>query len=76
MTWVMLTSSTEVSLDENQTALYAMSEEERGRYNRTFRKMDADEGGTIDRKEAAEAMRKSGLPKETLAKIWSMADKE
>ena len=41
----------------------------------TTPKIDADHSGTIDGREAAQLLRKSGLTREELKTVWGLADK-
>lgn len=52
-----------------------MTMEERTWYDKTFSKLSQD-GGSISPAKAASTLKKSELPRDTLKKIWAMADGE
>lgn len=61
--------------------LYDMTEAERKRYDVSFGKLCCRDGGSddhgaevIDASKAVSVMSKSGLPPDTLRKIWTLAD--
>eukprot|EP00903_Cladosiphon_okamuranus_P006843 g6665.t1 len=56
--------------------LYAMSTSERAGYDVIFMQIDVDQSGTIDGREAAALLGKSGLTREQLKAVWKMADKD
>ncbi|CAM9695848.1 unnamed protein product, partial [Chrysoparadoxa australica] len=53
-----------------------MTSEERASYDVTFARIDADGSGFIDGNEAKVLLKKSGLPREQLAQIWSLSDQD
>ncbi|CAM9733331.1 unnamed protein product, partial [Choristocarpus tenellus] len=56
-------------------SMYAMSPAERARYHKAFSKLDKGaRTGYLGTKEAAKVLAKSGLEKEKLGKVWSLAD--
>ncbi|CAM9586622.1 unnamed protein product [Ectocarpus sp. 12 AP-2014] len=61
--------------DTEGGGLFEMSRVERDRYNRAFSKLSPD-GAPISPAKAASTLSKSGLPRESLRRIWVMADVE
>ncbi|CBN77331.1 conserved unknown protein [Ectocarpus siliculosus] len=59
---------------EERDQLYGMSTSERAGYDVIFMQIDADHNGTIDGREAANLLCKSGLTRAQLSKIWGLAD--
>lgn len=55
--------------------LFEISSAERDRYDRAFSKLSPD-GAPIGPAKAASTLSKSGLPRESLKRIWEMADIE
>ncbi|CAM9504620.1 unnamed protein product [Ectocarpus sp. 4 AP-2014] len=62
-------------VDVEGGGLFEMSRVERDRYNRGFSKLSPD-GAPISPTKAASTLSKSGLPRESLRRIWVMADVE
>ncbi|CAM9963678.1 unnamed protein product, partial [Hapterophycus canaliculatus] len=61
---------------EETDQLYAMTTSERAGYDVVFMQIDADHSGTIDGREAAKLLGKSGLTREQLSVVWELADTE
>lgn len=55
--------------------LFEMTAVERKRYDQSFSKLTQD-GGAISPAMAASTLKKSGLPRDALKKIWEIADVE
>ncbi|CAM9660089.1 unnamed protein product, partial [Hapterophycus canaliculatus] len=53
--------------------LFKISTAERGQYDKAFAKLSPD-GSFITPAKATKTLSKSGLPRETLKRIWQMAD--
>ncbi|CAM9248693.1 unnamed protein product [Ectocarpus sp. 6 AP-2014] len=62
-------------VDVEGGGLFEMSRLERDRYDRAFSKLSPD-GAPISPAKAASTLSKSGLPRESLRRIWVMADVE
>lgn len=54
---------------------YRISVHEKAKYANTFRKMDTHDD-FLSGKRAVLLLRNSGLPQETLAKIWALSDQD
>ena len=57
-----------------QEDVWAMRPQDRANYDATFVALDKESTGFVDGRTAAEYFRTSGLPKEILRHIWSLAD--
>lgn len=60
---------------DNFPELFQMTAEERKRYDKSFFKLSQDRGA-ISPAKAASTLKKSGLPRDVLKRIWEMADVE
>lgn len=54
---------------------YRISVQEEENYTKMFRKLDTEDG-FLSGKRAALLLRRSGLPQETLAKVWALSDQD
>ena len=54
---------------------YIMSAEEKANYSNIFRKVKTNDG-YLSGRNAVLLLRKSGLPQETLARVWALADED
>ncbi|CAM9698027.1 unnamed protein product [Scytosiphon promiscuus] len=69
------TAQNKPSLSREETdQLYAMTTSERAGYDVVFMQVDADNSGTIDGREAAKLLGKSGLTRKQLSVVWELAD--
>lgn len=57
-------------------SLHGMSKEDESKYERMFQKLGGASGGYLRGKQAVALLSKSGLPQDTLAKVWTLADSD
>ncbi|CAN0371041.1 unnamed protein product, partial [Hapterophycus canaliculatus] len=55
---------------------FGISEEDESKYERMFQKVVGASDGYLAGKRAVGLLRKSGLPQDTLAKVWTLADSD